>query len=65
MSTCTLPQLCRHTNRIDVRRVIETDIEPVIDTGICQVNSGRIGVGMARMPMVYFLKAMQALSELE
>jgi hypothetical protein len=50
---------------IDVRRVVETGIEPAIVTGICHINGGRIGAGIVRMPMECFNKALKALAELE
>lgn len=51
---------------IDVRLVVETGIEPVIDTGICHaVDGGLIGAGIVSMPMVCFTQALEALSKIE
>lgn len=49
---------------IDIRRVVETGIEPAIVTGICHVNGGRIGAGVVRMPMECFAKALEAFAQL-
>jgi hypothetical protein len=48
---------------IDVRRVVETSIVPVIDTGIAhrQAGVGQIGAGLAEAPMGCFIEALEAL----
>jgi hypothetical protein len=48
---------------IDVRRVVETSIVPVIDTGIAhrQAGVGQIGAGLAEAPMACFIQALEAL----
>lgn len=45
---------------IDIRKVVETGIVPVIDTGIAYREGGQIGVGNARAPMEAFKKALLA-----
>jgi hypothetical protein len=50
---------------IDVRLVVETGIEPIMDTGICHSEfGGLIGAGLVRMPMACFKGALEALSKL-
>lgn len=51
---------------IDVRRVVETGITPVINTGIAhrQTGVGQIGAGVARAPMECFIAALRALADL-
>lgn len=48
---------------IDVRRVVETSIVPVIDTGIAhrQAGVGQIGAGLAEAPTACFIQALEAL----
>lgn len=50
---------------IDVLKVIETGIEPVINTGIAHrvAGNGIIGAGLVNMPMDVFEKALMALVE--
>ena len=47
---------------IDIRRVVETSIVPVIDTGIAhrQAGVGQIGAGLAEAPMSCFVEALEA-----
>jgi hypothetical protein len=49
---------------IDVRRVVETGLSPVIDTGIAhrQAGIGQIGAGLSQAPMECFIKALEALA---
>ena len=50
---------------LDVRRVVETGITPVINTGIAhrKAGIGQIGAGTVRAPLGCFVKALQALAE--
>ena len=43
---------------IDARRVLETGITPVINTGIAHRRGGQIGVGNSRVPLEAFKKAL-------
>ena len=47
---------------IDVRRVVETGIQPVINTGIAhrRAGVGQIGAGLTRAPIEPFLDAFRA-----
>ena len=49
---------------IDVRRVVETGITPVINTGIAgrRAGVGQIGAGVARAPLGCFTAALEALA---
>jgi hypothetical protein len=49
---------------IDVRKVVQTGIEPVIDTGIAhrEAGVGQIGAGLTVAPMACFLGALGALA---
>ena len=49
---------------IDVRRVVETGITPLINTGIAgrQAGTGQIGAGVARAPLACFELALAALA---
>jgi len=49
---------------VDVRKVIETGLEPEIDTGIShkQAGIGQIGAGLTVAPMLCFAKAVEALA---
>jgi hypothetical protein len=49
---------------IDVRRVVETGITPLINTGIAgrQAGVGQIGAGVARAPLACFTQALRALA---
>jgi hypothetical protein len=44
---------------IDVRRVVETGIQPVINTGIAhrEAGVGQVGAGVVRAPLEPFLAA--------
>jgi hypothetical protein len=50
---------------IDARRVIETGVAPVINTGIAhrEAGVGQIGAGIARAPMACFEAAIRDLAE--
>ena len=50
---------------IDVRRVVETGIQPVINTGIAhrEAGVGQVGAGLVRAPLEPFLDACRFLSE--
>jgi hypothetical protein len=50
---------------IDVRRVVETGVTPLINTGIAsrQPGVGQIGAGIARAPLACFEQALGALAE--
>ena len=50
---------------IDVRKVVETGITPVINTGIAhkQAGMGQVGAGIVRAPMECFTQALQALAD--
>ncbi|MCL4459436.1 MAG: DUF1116 domain-containing protein [Chloroflexi bacterium] len=48
---------------IDIRKVVDSGILPIIDTAIAHKEGGQIGVGLARPPMECFTKALQALGE--
>jgi hypothetical protein len=49
---------------IDIRRVLETGITPLINTGIAgrQAGTGQIGAGVVRAPFACFAQALQAFS---
>jgi hypothetical protein len=49
---------------IDVRRVVETGIQPLINTGIAhrEAGVGQVGAGLVRAPLEPFLEAFRALS---
>jgi hypothetical protein len=51
---------------IDIRRVVETGIEPIIDTGIShkEPGVGQIGAGLTVAPMACFVKALEAFAAL-
>ena len=51
---------------IDVRRVLETGIAPLINTGIAckRAGTGQIGAGVARAPLACFERALDALAAL-
>ena len=48
---------------IDVRRVVETGVTPLINTGIAgrKAGTGQIGAGVARAPIACFTQALEAL----
>ncbi len=50
---------------IDIRKVVRTTIEPIINTGIASLEPGvgQIGAGTVRAPMECFVKALEALAE--
>lgn len=50
---------------IDIRKVVETGITPVINTGIAHKTAGigQIGAGTVRVPLGCFEKALEALAE--
>jgi hypothetical protein len=50
---------------IDARKVVDTNIAPVINTGIAhrEPGIGQIGAGITRAPMACFLQAVTALAE--
>jgi hypothetical protein len=49
---------------IDVRKVVETGLTPVIDTGIAhrEAGVGQIGAGLSAAPMECFIGALTALA---
>lgn len=51
---------------IDVRRVVETGVTPLINTGIAgrRAGTGQVGAGVARAPMGCFTAALEALAGL-
>ncbi len=63
----TLPQLDFGATPagIDIRKVIDTSIEPVINTGIAhrEAGIGQIGAGITHAPMACFAQAVLALAE--
>jgi hypothetical protein len=63
----TLPQLDFGATPagIDIRKVIDTGIEPVINTGIAhrEAGIGQIGAGITHAPMACFSQAILALAE--
>ena len=62
----TLPQLdfAATPAGIDVRKVVDTGIMPVINTGIAhrEAGIGQIGAGITRAPMGCFSQAVSALA---
>jgi hypothetical protein len=50
---------------IDVRRVVETSITPLINTGIAgrRAGVGQVGAGVARAPLACFTAALESLAE--
>jgi hypothetical protein len=48
---------------IDVARVVETGIPPLINTGIAgrRAGVGQIGAGIARAPLACFVRALEAI----
>jgi len=44
---------------IDIRKVVETGLTPIIDTAIAHKNGGLIGSGFARAPLECFEKALK------
>jgi hypothetical protein len=49
---------------IDVRKVVDTGIRPVVTTGIAhkQAGVGQIGAGIVRAPLACFTQALAALN---
>jgi hypothetical protein len=49
---------------IDIRKVVETGITPLINTGIAgkKPGVGQIGAGVARAPLACFEQALEAFS---
>jgi hypothetical protein len=50
---------------IDVRKVVETGLAPVINTGIAHKDAGvgQVGAGIARAPLACFEQALLALAD--
>jgi len=50
---------------IDIRRVVETGVPPVINTGIAhrEPGIGQVGAGVVRAPMACFNNALKAFAE--
>lgn len=50
---------------IDVRKVVDSNVLPIINTGIAhkEAGVGQVGAGLVRPPMACFTEALQALSE--
>jgi hypothetical protein len=50
---------------IDIRKVVETEITPVINTGIAckRPGVGQIGAGLTTAPLKCFVKAIEAFAE--
>ena len=50
---------------IDIRKVVQTGIQPAINTGIAhrKAGVGQVGAGIARAPMLCFEQALAALAE--
>ncbi len=50
---------------IDIRKVVETGITPVINTGIAhkQAGVGQVGAGTVRAPLECFVKAVEAMAK--
>ena len=51
--------------RIDIRKVVQTGITPVIDTAIAhkEPGGGRIGAGIVRPPLDCFKQALRAFAK--
>ncbi len=49
---------------IDIRKVVDTGVEPVVNTGIAHKDAGvgQIGAGITRAPLACFTKAVEALA---
>ena len=50
---------------IDIRKVVDTGIQPIINTGIAHKDAGvgQIGAGITRAPLACFTQAILSLSE--
>lgn len=44
---------------IDIRKVVQSNVLPIIDTAIAHKNGGEIGIGIARPPLQCFTKALE------
>ena len=57
--------ISRNLFRIDIRKVVELGITPIINTGIAHKNAGvgQIGAGTVRAPLGCFEKALEAYAE--
>ena len=49
---------------IDIRKVVQTGLLPIIDTAIAYKKGGEIGVGIARPPMECFTKGLKRFGEI-
>ena len=51
---------------IDVRKVVDTGIQPIINTGIAhrEAGIGQIGAGITRAPLACFMQAVSALAKM-
>ncbi|MGZ9146517.1 MAG: DUF1116 domain-containing protein, partial [Nitrospira sp.] len=51
---------------IDVRKVLDTGIQPIINTGIAhrEAGVGQIGAGITRAPLACFTQAVSALAKM-
>ena len=49
---------------IDVRKVVDTGIQPLVTTGIAhkEAGIGQIGAGIVRVPMACYVKALSAIA---
>jgi len=56
----------RYHAGIDVRKVVDTGIVPIINTGIAHKDSGvgQIGAGISHVPQQVFLKALNRIGDL-
>ncbi|MXG37119.1 hypothetical protein GRW62_34605, partial [Escherichia coli] len=50
---------------LDIRRVVETGITPIINTGIAhkEAGIGQVGAGTVRAPLACFEQALEALAQ--
>ena len=50
---------------IDVRKVVDTGMRPVVTTGIAhkEAGIGQIGAGIVRVPMACYVQALHALAD--
>ena len=50
---------------IDIKKVVETNIEPIINTAVVskKAGGGMIGAGIARAPISMFEEALMAFAE--
>jgi len=65
LSASTITRLTTQWQEEQIRKVVRTTIEPVINTGIASLEPGvgQIGAGTVRAPMQCFVKALEALAE--